>query len=463
MNKYKRLINNSLIFTVGNFSSKLLLFFLVPVYTYYLSVKEFGTVDLLTSTISLLLPVFTLSVSQAVLRFVMEKSIDKGEVLVNSIFVVLNGNLLLLFLNPFLMYFFPFDDFLFQFYIIFFLQSFYLLFLEYIRAIGKIRFYTLTSVLYAFNLIVCNFIFLILLNLNILGYLYSIIISYSICVILMLIFGEILQEIDVYKIKINTLKSIIYFCIPLIPNSLMWWIMGLSDRYIVSFYLGLSANGLYAIATKIPSILNIIHTIFFQAWQLSAIEESNSDQKSVFYSTVFNVFSIMMLSTVSLILVNLKFIISLLLNKDYFVTWQYVPMLLIGVVFSSFSGFLGMNYIASKETKGLFKTSAYGAILNFVLNLILIPIIGINGATFSTMLSFLVIWVIRLKDTRNFVRIKINFRKIVVTFIIIGIQIVILYFQIDYEYLVQVFLFIIIIIFNSKDLNLLIKKMKFNY
>lgn len=130
-----------------------------------------------------------------------------------------------------------------------------------------------------------------------------------------------------------------------------------------------------------------------------------------------------------------------------------------GAVFSSFSGFLGTNYIAAKRTTGVIKTSATGAILNIVFNIILIPSIGIYGAAFGTMLSFAVIWILRIKDTKKFVNIKLNVKNLLLTLIIIFIQIGVLYINLDFEYLLQLSLLSIIIIINLKEIKLIIFKL----
>ena len=148
--------------------------------------------------------------------------------------------------------------------------------------------------------------------------------------------------------------------------------MNASDRYAINIFLGISANGIYAIANKVPTILNMLYSIFSQAWQLSAIEEADNKNKSQFYTNVFNIFSLVMLIGTSCILVIIRPIIETFLADAYRDSWKYVPFLLLSVVFTSFSAFLGTNYIAMKETKGVFKTSLVGAIVNIILNILLI-------------------------------------------------------------------------------------------
>lgn len=55
------------------------------------------------------------------------------------------------------------------------------------------------------------------------------------------------------------------YCIPLIPAAIFWWIMGVSDRYMVNWFLGSDANGIYSVAYKIPTILTILAAVFMDA------------------------------------------------------------------------------------------------------------------------------------------------------------------------------------------------------
>ncbi|OIK07993.1 oligosaccharide flippase family protein [Bacillus sp. MUM 13] len=459
MNIYIKLLNNSLIFAIGNLGTKLIVFFLFPLYTYYLTTSELGTVDLLTTTISLLMPIFTLSILDSVLRFVMDKNYDRQAVLINTIIIIFIGFILILFFFPVLIMLLPFDNYIYWFYFLLLVQSIYATLTEYIRSKGMVRLFATSGIINALILLVCNIYLLVLLHQGTFGYLLSLIIANIVSSLFVIITGKVQKEFNVKKINVKLMQEMLLYSIPLIPNSLMWWIMGASDRYIINYFLGLSANGLYAVANKIPSILNIFNSIFFQAWQMSAIEEAKSKDKSIFFSNVFNMLFITMLLTTSLIIAHLKFIIEILVANTYIKSWEYVPFLLLGVVFSSFSSFLGTNYIAAKKTSGVFKTSVIGAIINIIANIILIPLIGINGASIGTMLSFFVIWLLRIKDTKKFVNIKFHLKKLILMLIVILTQIGILYLNFKIEYFIQLGLLVIIISINYKEIRGLLSEL----
>ena len=149
----------------------------------------------------------------------------------------------------------------------------------------------------------------------------------------------------------------------------------------------------------------------------------------------------------SCIILIIKPLINLFVSSDYSESWKYVPFLLLAVIFTSFSSFLGTNYIAMKETKGIFKTSLFGAIVNVILNIILIPLFGINGASFATMMSFFVVWIIRIYDTKRFVSLEINVKILTFNLLLIFTQIIFLNF--NSNFINQLLLFTILLFINK--------------
>ncbi|MBZ9536853.1 oligosaccharide flippase family protein [Cytobacillus oceanisediminis] len=452
MSRYKKLAKNSVIFAIGNLGSKLITLLLVPLYTFYLSTEQFGVVDLVGTTLSMLVPIFTLSIFEAVLRFVMDKNYDKKVILNNALILTMVGFVISLLLYPVLQYILPFSEFLYLFYILLFTQSINNTILQFIRAIGKVKLYASFGIITALLILILNIIFLIVFDLGEVGYLLSLIIADVISILTVVIIGKIYKYINLKSINTKIIKEMLIYSMPLIPNALMWWVMGLSDRYLITYFLGFSANGIYAIANKLPNVLNIVNSIFFQAWQMSAIEEVNSKDKSEFFSKVFNAYSTLLFLCASIFLVLIKPLIGFLIAPEYSNVWRYIPFLLMGIIFSSFSGFLGTNYIALKKTTGVFRTSVLGAFINLFLNIILIPKFGINGASFSTMISFSVIWIVRTFETKKFITLKIRYFTFIPTIILLYLQIYILYCNISYEFMFLFLIVIIIIILNLKEI-----------
>ena len=176
--------------------------------------------------------------------------------------------------------------------------------------------------------------------------------------------------------------------------------------------LGYSSTGLYAVSCKFMAILNVLKGIFMQAWQISAIEEYNKKTKGEFYSRIFLALYTLMMLAVFLFAIFLKQIVHIMTSPEFFQAWEYVPILILGAVFSAFSSFFGVGYIASKKTGGAFRTSVMGAVINVVINLFLIPKIGIQAAALSTFLAYLCVWIVRTYDTKKYLNIKLDWFKL---------------------------------------------------
>ena len=96
MNKYKTLISNTALISLGTIGSKLLVFFMVRFYTGYLTTAEFGTADIITQTCNLLLPIISLGISNGVFRFAIDSNHDKKSVFSSGLYTITFGGLLFL-------------------------------------------------------------------------------------------------------------------------------------------------------------------------------------------------------------------------------------------------------------------------------------------------------------------------------------------------------------------------------
>lgn len=452
MNSYKKLIGNSFIFAIGNLGSKLISFILVPLYTYYLTTAEFGNVDLVTTTVTMLLPIVSLSVFEAVLRFVMDQDKSKEVVLTNSIFIAIIGFMISLIFYPILEAFNFLEGSLPFLYLILLLQMFERTFSQYTRGIGKIKIFAINGILLTLTTGLFNILFLVYLGLGVQGYLWAMVISNFVSVGFLILTTKSYKVIRWSNIELDSMKKLLNYSVPMIPNSLMWWLINASSRYFIRFFVGISANGLFAVASKIPSLITLINQIFTQAWQLSAIEEYENKNKSSFYSNVFSYLVAVLFIGTSALIVVIKFVFETLFAADFIESWKVAPFLILGAVFSSFSGFLGTNYIAAKETKGVFKTSVYGGVISIVLNLIFIPTLGILGAGISSAISFFVMFLLRYFDTKQYIKMEINWKLLTGDIGIIIVQILVLFFNLPqtYEWTIETLLLLLLLFINRK-------------
>lgn len=402
---------------------------MLPLYTRFLSTSDYGKLDIIQTTISLLVPLITLQAVEAVFRYSvdMKKKSNASVVLINGLFLCLLGMVISLSLYPVFNKVEPFSSYIGLFYLIMFLNMACDVMKQFVRGLGKITVFVVSDLSYTASIVLFNVIFLTVIQLGLRGYLLSMVFAQLVNMAVLLIFGNIVDNLDLRSFDRSFLKSMIIYSAPLIPNGLMWWVMNVSDRYMLTYFMGFDATGIYSVSYKFPSLITLVNSIFFMAWQLSAMQEYGKDGYEGFYKKVFGALSSLLLLATGFVLLILKPLLKVFVANTFYESWKYVPLLLIGTVFQAYSSFFGTNYTASKKTKGAFSTSVVGAIVNIGINFILIPVWGIQAAAFSTMAAYIAMWLMRVKDTQKFVKIEIDWKNLTVSLMIIGIQILGLY------------------------------------
>lgn len=449
-NKYKNLLTNSLIFAIANFGSKILKFLIVPFYTYYLTTKQFGAVDLLTTTVSLLSPFVLLGTNEALLRFSFKKEIAIESLFSNCILICTSTSTVLLICLLF------FKDSLFfvnkwMFFILLMITSIEMLLLYFSRGLNKNVDFAFAGVLNTVVLLASNIILLVYLHLGINGYIYSLILASLLSSIYLILRLQIYNFFSLKYLDLSLMRKILVYSLPMMPNAIMWWVMNTSDRYIIYYYLGIAATGIYAISYKLPSIISVITNIFYQAWQVSAIQ--NSDANDNFYSNVIDYFSKFSLLLAGILIFVIKPLIFLLVEKSYEISWMYTPFLILGSVFSGMSSVVGVSYTVKEKTVGIFKTSLIGAIVNIMLSLILTPFMGMQGTALATFIGFYLVWLTRVLQVKALDNLNFDFKLFHIDLFLIFVEIVFL--LLDNLYC-TVFSFLVVVI-------LLVNERKFLY
>ena len=196
------------------------------------------------------------------------------------------------------------------------------------------------------------------------------------------------------------------YSVPLIPNLVIWWMIGALNRPVMELNLGMDSIGLFAVANKFPSILAIIFSIFISSWQISVIEEFKKPGYKEFYNKILRTLFFALTIISCIIGITSKYIVSLTVDRKFHEAWVYIPILCISFLFSSLSGIVGTNFLATRESKYFFYTSIWGAIASIVLNSMLIPIWGLWGTSLSIVLSHAVMAIIRVKFSWKYVKIQ---------------------------------------------------------
>ena len=428
MNKaYKKLGTNIVLFAISSFGTKILNFLLVPLYTSYLTTSEYGTVDILNTVLQLLLPVFSFNIASGVIRFALDKENDKREVYQNGTKINLLGFVALLIFGW--IGFSIFDSKLKISYLIFLqvgylLSAIYTATANYFRGIGKVREMVFAGILSTLTSCVSNIVSLVILRAGIDGYLISILLSYLIPSLYMIIVGIKSKNID-FRVRIKDKilsKNMIIYSAPLIANSISWWFNSSLDRFFVLAMCGVAANGLLAVSYKIPSILALFQTIFNQAWTMSAVEEFKKDNNSIFFSRIYSIYNCLMVIICSFLLIMNVFIAKILYANDFFYAWRYTGILVVSQLFGALSICISGVFDAVKDSKSLARTTIIGAIINTILNYVLILYLDVYGAVIATLISNIVIWVLRIVKVRKYIDIKIDLKRDLIIYFLLIFQ-----------------------------------------
>lgn len=430
MNKYQTLAANTILMSVGTFGSKLLVFLMVRFYTGYLTPAEYGTADLITQTANLLIPLVSLDITDAVFRFAAERRGGRTEAFSVGLRVITLGSAGLLLVIALLQgvpavraYGFLLASFVIA-------SCCHALCAHFVRARGNTALFAAQGLFNTALFIGLNVLFLAVFHWGIRGYVLSTTVANLITTGL-LVFRARLWRYAGLAPRRGLRRQMLRYCIPLIPTAVFWWIMGVSDRYMVKWFLGSDANGIYAVAYKIPTILTILATVFMDAWQLSAIAESDGDRQAHlrFYGRIWDAFASAVFLCAGGIIALSPLLIRLLAEETYYSAWQYIPVLTLSMAAAAFSNFMGSVYVVTKQSKASFWTSLVGAGSNIVLNLWLIPRIGLQGAAAATFLSCLAVFLIRLVNARQLLPFPLSGRKLALGVGILLLQTLFLLFR----------------------------------
>lgn len=453
-NKYKKLTQNTIIFTIGNLGSTLISFLLLPIFTNFLTAEQYGQIDFITITITLLTPFITLNIVEAILRFSVDKLYDKKSVFSTSIIMFLAIYLIVGLAIISINCLFSASHRLFQIWTLIAVGAIYPMFQQFTRAIGENKLFAISDILYTAIFSSFNIIMITVLRRGVEGYFISYIVANLICIVFLGINAKLYRFIDLRKFNRNYLKEFLKYSLPMIPNSLSWWIMEVSDRYVITFFCGVSTLGIYSVANKIPMIIRNFYNIFYKAWQISSFEESNSDELGEFYSIIFKYLSLFLTLLGMIILTGLNIISNILIGDKFKEAIYYIPILLIALIFYCYSSFLGTVYTSLKKTKIILKTSILCAIINLIINLLFIKTIGPIIAAISTFISYFVLFIYRYIDVKKYLCIRINIKINVISFLMIILQSIVLFIINNniLELCINVVIIIIFICINIKDI-----------
>ncbi|MCB7093013.1 polysaccharide biosynthesis C-terminal domain-containing protein [Enterocloster bolteae] len=461
-NKYRYLYKNTAIFAVSSFSTKILSFLFIPIYTAVLTTTEYGTADLINTTGILLIYILTVNIADSVLRFSIEKVEDSEKILSFGIKVLFTGTIICALLLGLACYVelsnWPVIYYVFIF--LFFVSSaFYQIMTNYLRGIDKVSAVAVSGVISSGVIIGSNILFLVVIKVGILGYLISMVTGPIVASIYCIFAAKkTIRQMFFSKLEKATQIGMLKYCMPLIFNNIALWINGSLDKYFVTGICGTAETGIYSVAGKIPHILDTCIIVFCQAWNLSAIKEFDPEDKDGFFSKTYNVYGAVMAVGCSMIIIMNIPLARFLYSDDFFIAWRYSSILVIATMFNTLTAFIGSIFSAARSTHIIATTTILSAVINTILNIILIPKLGPSGAAIATVIAYFAMWQIRLLYLKKIMRLNYNFLKNIVTYALLVLQ-VIFEHHLNHFYVGQIMCVCFLMIINLSELKMVAKKL----
>ncbi len=429
MRREGKLVKNTIILSVGNFFPKLVAIFTLPILTAQLTKTEYGTFDLVSTLVALLLPVVTLQIQSAAFRFLIDcrNDIYRTSIIVTNIFAVIIpiSTVVLLILYFCLNGIDPFTRLIICIY--FFIDILYIAIQQVARGLSFNLSYSVASIILSLQNIIMLLIFVLHLGWGLKGTLLSLIISYMVSMTFLILRIRKYCIISFNFISLSSIKEMLAYSWPMVPNNLSNWVLALSDRLIITAFLGVEANAVFAVANKIPYLFTTVQSTFTMAWQENASMASGDSDACNYYSKIFNnVFSLLS-GMMAILIAFTPILFSQLIKGDYDEAYYQMPLLFLSMLFSCLSSFLGGIYVASKKITSVGITTIVAAACHVIINLTLIKKLGITACSVSTLISYLVLVIYRMLDLKRIQSIKYNYRKIALFLFILTIMSVISY------------------------------------
>lgn len=456
MSRGKDLLKNTIIITIGKICTQLITFFLLPVYTALLSTEEYGTVDLLHTLVSLLIPIITFQIEQALFRDLVDNRKDEKRIektISTTMFVVSIQTLI------YIIFFMCISMFVHNEYKYFLatnvIASIYSgIMLQISRGLGDNKKYAFGSFLSALVTVTLNIVFIVALKWGAYGMLTASLLGNITCCIYIFISKRIYKYIKLksYSKKLKT--KLWKYSLPLVPNAISWWIFNSSDRVIVTSVLGIAQNGILSASYKFSSVYITIYNIFNMTWTESAALHINDKDANVFISNTINTALKLFVAMAFGIIAFMPFVFPIMINEKFGDAYNQIAILMTSSIFNVIVGLTSVVYIAKKDTKAVAKTSILSAIINLTVNLTLIKFIGLYAASISTLASYSIMAIYRLYDVQKYVKIKLDKRFVVTAFIMLGIILTSYYIGNIYINIITVLLTIIYaFIINRKSIK----------
>lgn len=427
MSREGKLVKNTIILALGTFFPKLAVFITLPILTDCLTHEQYGTYDIVLTLVALLLPAATLQIQSAAFRFLVDVQHDEKEKksIISNIYAFILPTSAVALILMFIVW--KNQDIVIRLAI-----CAYLLFdiisntnKQIIRGLSKNIDYAISAFISAFGQVALTFFLILGLKKELLGAIIALTTAEFLSATFLTIRGEIYKYIDIKEVNKAKLKELLAYSWPMVPNSLSQWVIHLSDRFIILYFMGPVYNSIYAVAYRIPSILNLAQTTFNMAWQENASIVSKDDDVQKYYSTMFEWLFDIIAGAMAMLIGFTPIIFKILVRGDYSDAYIHFPILYMGTFFYCLSTFWGGIFVGLKKTVNVGMTTVLAAVIHLVIVLSLIHFIGLFAASISCVVSYFALCAFRLIGVQKLLKINYKVMHIVLVILLLIVMCII--------------------------------------
>lgn len=419
----KSTLKNTFIYSIGTFSSRLAGFILIPLYTSYFSVEEYGMMGIMEVSAQVLLALLGFSLYNAFFRWFWDKNyLDKQKSILFTILVFLlfqMGLFLILVLSfqhelSFLL--FDSDRYSYLIQLLLMVSGFEavgVLVSTLLRLKERAVFYTILQVVKLTAGLLIT-IYLIVYQKRNIEAVYEAQLMANVLYII-LIFNVLRKNIEV-KLEWKILLDMLSFSLPLVLTSVSGIILNITDRYSLRFLSDMANVGVYSLGFKVANTIRVfLITSVNLALQPMIFKMMDDPGNKRFYSKVMTYFTFGLMFFVLLFSLYAPEIIKVISkqNMAYWDAYKIVPVLSFSMLFSMLRdvAYTGLNI--TKKTRIIALLILSAAFLNIMLNLLFIPAWGFYGAAVATALSQITFFALVYYFAQRHYKIPYEVKKIV--------------------------------------------------
>lgn len=422
MSNANRFIKSSAVYFVGNVLTKVISFFLLPMYTIYISTGDMGYYDLSVSYLNILIPVIGMEIWSAFLRYMFdfENNEDKYRVIFNGMVIFSGSTLVYCLLFAVLGIVSDIRCLI----LIFFYGWFTILQNIYsfvARGLGYNTTFAVSGIISSLVNSVSNIIMIIGFGMRLESLYIAVILGLIVQIAILEGKVKILRQLSFKLLDKKLLLSMLKYSLPLSLNSAAFWFLASYNRVGVAKILGLESNGVYSIAGKFTTALGLLSNCFSMAWQELVYSKGNEKDKSAFYTTASNYYIKFLMIGLLLMIPAVQVVFPfMVVGEDYKAAFSFIPLYLLATVASIYSSFLGNIFGAEKKTGVIMFSTLVAAAVNVTVLHLLIGKLGIQAANISLLCGFIVNIVVRIVLLNKTTKIRLDVKFIVLSFVLFG-------------------------------------------